>query len=98
VLRFYPRIRRDEIRFLLFEAGTRVLPEIDAKLATVAADVLRRRGADIRVSTAFQSIEPGGVRVGNAVIDAGTIVLTAGIVPSVVASHASQSTHLRSVR
>src|SRR4029078_6709201 len=80
VLRFYPRIRRDEIRFLLFEAGARILPEIDEKLAAVAPSVLRRRGADIRVSTAVQSIEPGGVRVGNERIDAGTIVLAAGIV------------------
>ena len=89
VLRFYPRIRRDEIHFLLFEAGARVLPEIDEKLAAVAANVLRRRGADIRVSTAVQSIEPGRVRLGNEIIDAGTIVLTAGIVPSVVASEMS---------
>jgi NADH dehydrogenase len=86
MLRFYPRIRRDEIRFLLFEAGARVLPEIDEKLAEVAANVLRRRGADIHVSTAVQSIEPGRVRIGNEILDAGTIVLTAGIVPSAVAS------------
>src|SRR5690349_4087332 len=89
VLRFYPRIRRDEIHFLLFEAGARVLPEIDEKLAAVAANVLRRRGADIHVSTPVQSIEPGHVRVGNQIIDAGTIVLTAGIVPSIVASEIS---------
>jgi NADH dehydrogenase len=86
VLRFYPRIRRDEIRFLLFEAGARVLPEIDEKLAAVAANVLRQRGADIHVSTPVRSIEPGRVRVGSGTIDAGTIVLTAGIVPSIVAS------------
>ena len=48
VLRFYPRVRRHEVRFLLFEAGPRVLPEIDEKLAEVAARVLQRRGADIR--------------------------------------------------
>ncbi len=89
VLRFYPRIRRDEIRFLLFEAGARLLPEIDETLAAVATNVLRRRGADIHVSTAVQSIEPGRVRVGQEIIDAGTIVLTAGIVPSVVASEIS---------
>src|SRR3954462_6924380 len=51
VLRFYPRLLREEIRFLLFEAEPRILPEIDEELAVVAADVLRRRGADIRVST-----------------------------------------------
>jgi NADH:quinone reductase (non-electrogenic) len=89
VLRFYPRIRRDEIRFLLFEAGARLLPELDETLAAIAADVLRRRGAEIHVSTAVQSIEPGRARVGNEIIDADTIVLTAGIVPSAVAGEIS---------
>jgi NADH dehydrogenase len=86
VLRFYPRIRRSEVRFMLFEAGARVLPEIDEKLAVVATRVLQRRGADIRVSTPVRSIEAGRVRVANEIIDAGTIVLAAGIVPSVVAT------------
>jgi NADH dehydrogenase len=48
VLRYYPRIRRDELRFYLFEAGPRTLPEIDPKLADVAARVLAERGADVR--------------------------------------------------
>ena len=86
VLRFYPRLRRDEIRFLLFEAGARILPEIDETLAVMAARVLQRRGADIRVSTPVGSIEAGHVRVANEIIEAGTIVLAAGIVPSVIAT------------
>src|SRR3954471_9138620 len=86
VLRFYPRLRREEIRFLLFEAGPRILPEIDPELAAAAARVLQRRGADIRVATAVRAIEPGRVRVGDEIIDASTIVLAAGIVPSVVAA------------
>jgi len=86
VLRFYPRIRRDEVGFRLFEAGPRILPEIDATLAATAARVLQRRGVDIQVSTAVRSIETGRVRLENDTIDAGTIVLTAGIVPSAVAS------------
>src|SRR4029450_85898 len=63
VLRFYPRIRRDEVRFRLFEAGPRILPEIDAKLAAGASRVLQRRGADLRVSTAVRSIEAGRVHL-----------------------------------
>ncbi len=86
VLRFYPRLRRDEVRFLLFEAGARILPEIDEELAVVAAHVLQRRGADIRVSTPVRSIETSGIRVANEIIDAGTIVLAAGTVPSVLAT------------
>jgi NADH:ubiquinone reductase (H+-translocating) len=85
VLRFYPRLRRDEIRFPLFEAGAPVLPEIDEELAVMAARVLQRRGADIRASTPVRSIEAGRVHVANEVI-AGTIVLAAGIVPSAVAA------------
>ena len=86
VLRFYPRIRRDEVCFRLFEAGARILPEIDAKLAAMAARVLERRGVDIHASTAVRSIEAGRVRLENDTIGAATIVLTAGIVPSAVAS------------
>jgi NADH:quinone reductase (non-electrogenic) len=86
VLRFYPRIRRDEMRFLLFEAGPRILPEIEEKLAAVASRVLQRRGADLRAATPVKSIESGRVHLADETIDAGTIVLAAGIVPSAIAS------------
>jgi NADH:ubiquinone reductase (H+-translocating) len=86
VLRFYPRIRRDELSFRLFQAGPRILPELDAQLAATAERVLRRRGVDIQVSTPARSIEATRVRLQNDTVDAGTIVLTAGIVPSNVAS------------
>ena len=89
VLRYYPHIRRDEMRFKLFEAGARILPEIDEKLSAVALRVLQRRGADIRVSTPVRSIEPRCVHLHDQTIDAGTIVLAAGIVPSAVASAVS---------
>ena len=40
VLRFYPRLRRDEVRFRLFEAGPRILPEIDADTIVLAAGIV----------------------------------------------------------
>jgi len=86
VLRYYPRLRRDELRFHLFEAGARTLPEIDPGLATVATQVLERRGADIRVSTPVRAVEPGRVHLADTTIDANTIVLAAGIVPNAVAA------------
>jgi len=86
ILRFYPRLSRRDMRFWLFEAGPRILPEIDEQLAVAAAGVLERRGADIRVSTPVRKIEAGRVHVANEVIDAATIVLAPGIVPSTVAS------------
>src|SRR5262245_16751347 len=86
VLRFYPRLRRDEVSFRLFEAGARILPELDAKLAAAATRVLDRRGVHIRTSTAVRSIETGRVRLANETIDDSTIVLAAGLVPSAVAT------------
>jgi NADH dehydrogenase len=86
VLRFYPRIRRDEIRFSLFEAGPRILPEIDESLGAAATRVLEGRGADIRVATPVKAIEPRRLHLAGETIDAGTIILAAGIVPSTIAS------------
>lgn len=85
VLRYYPRLRRDELRFYLFEAGPRTLPEIDPGLAAVATRVLQRRGADIRAATPVRSIEPGRVHLAEETIEANTIVLAAGIVPNAAA-------------
>jgi NADH:ubiquinone reductase (H+-translocating) len=86
ILRFYPRIRRDELRFHLFEATARILPELDQKLASVATHVLTRRGADLRASTPVRKIEPERVHIDGEIIDASTIVLAAGIVPNVTVS------------
>ena len=85
VLRYYPRLRRDEVRFHLFEAGARILPEIDEQLGVTAMRVLQRRGADIRSGTPVRSLEPGRVHLADETIEAGTIVLAAGIVPNAVA-------------
>jgi NADH dehydrogenase len=87
VLRYYPRIRRDELHFHLFEATPRILPEVDQKLASIATNVLTKRGADIRASTPVRSIEPERVHIDGEIINASTVVLAAGIVPSVAVSH-----------
>ncbi len=88
-LRYYPRIRRDELRFHLFEAGDRLLPEARPFVARYAEKVLRRRGAELKKSTPVQAIEPGVVRWKDGGIEADTIVLASGIVPSVVAAAAA---------
>jgi NADH dehydrogenase len=85
IVRFYPGIDRDEVRFFLFERGPRILPEIEEKLAAYAARVLGgRRGAAIRPGAVVRSIEPGRVHLEDETIETDTIVLSAGIVPSPV--------------
>src|SRR5208283_4085513 len=81
----YRHVSRDEVRFVLLQAGDRIMPEIDTKLADYGARVLGgRRGAEIRVHAPVRAIEPGRVHLPDETIDAETIVLAAGIVPNPV--------------
>lgn len=86
VIRYYPQIRRTELQFDLFEVGDHLLPESTPALGAYADRALRERGADIHLSTAVRSIERGLVRAGDRVIEAETIILAAGVVPSPVAA------------
>jgi NADH:ubiquinone reductase (H+-translocating) len=81
----YKHVDRGEVRFILLEGGGRIMPEIDPKLADYGTAVLRkRRGADVRTGARVQAIEPGTVHLPGETIEAGTIVLAAGIVPNPV--------------
>jgi NADH dehydrogenase len=81
----YPRVNRDEVRFILLQGADRILPEIDSKLADYGARVLgKRRGADIRTHAKVLAIESGKVNLQEETIEAETIVLAAGIVPNPV--------------
>jgi NADH dehydrogenase len=85
IVRFYPGVDRDEVRFFLFERGPRILPEIEEKLAAYATRVLRgRRGAAIRPGAVVRSIAPGRVILEDETIETDTIVLSAGITASPV--------------
>jgi len=67
----------------LLQAGDRIMPEIDPKLADYGARVLAgRHGAELRTHTRVRAIEPGKVQLPDETIEAETIVLAAGIVPS----------------
>jgi NADH dehydrogenase len=81
----YKHVNRSEVRFILLQGGERILPEIDAKLAEYAAHLLDKRlGADIRTKTVVRALSPGTVHLSDETIQAETIILAAGIVPSPV--------------
>lgn len=83
-LRYYPGIQRDELRFHLFEAGPRLLPESKPFLAEYAERLLRRRGVELHAGTPVQEIGPAFIRWADGRVQSQTIVLAAGIVPNVV--------------
>jgi|APTNR8051073442_1049403.scaffolds.fasta_scaffold03060_6 NADH dehydrogenase len=82
-LKYYPKLRPDEIRIVLIQHGARILPELPERLADYAADTLRRRGIDILLKTGVKSASLSGVEIeGGTVIDADTIIGAIGNAPS----------------
>ncbi|HEY7660293.1 MAG TPA: NAD(P)/FAD-dependent oxidoreductase [Actinomycetota bacterium] len=83
----YPTIRRSQMRWVLVEAAGAILPELDAELAAYARASLEERGIEILLHTRLESAEDGIVRLSDGqVFAADTIVWTAGVKPSPLAS------------
>jgi NADH dehydrogenase len=88
IVRYYPRVRRDEMRLFLIQAVERIMPEVPKALAEYASEVLGRRiGVQILTNSPVQSIETGSVHLKDQVIEAETIVLSAGILPAPVVAN-----------
>jgi NADH dehydrogenase len=83
ILRYYPGLRREEIRLYLLEASEKIMPEFSEKLAEYSTRVLsKRKGVSIRVNSPVERITAGQVHLKDETLEASTIVLSAGIVPS----------------
>jgi NADH:ubiquinone reductase (H+-translocating) len=80
ILRYYRRLNRDEIHFHLFHATDRILPEVDPPLAEYATRMLQNRpGVKVYVNAPVQGIDRDCVYLREQSIQAGTIILAAGI-------------------
>jgi NADH:ubiquinone reductase (H+-translocating) len=78
----YPRARLHGMRWVLVEATDRVLPEIDAGLATYALRELRGRGIDIRLGTTLEELSATHARLSTGeTLPTRTAVWTAGVAP-----------------
>jgi len=78
--RTIPQLRRDEQRWVMVEAGSQILPELDPELAEYAADRLRERGIELRTSTRLQRVSDDAVELSDGErLAAETLVWTAGV-------------------
>jgi NADH:ubiquinone reductase (H+-translocating) len=79
----YPRARLHGMRWILVEAASRVLPEIDQELADYALRELRGRGIDIKLETQLKEVGPTSVTLSTGeVVPTTTVVWTAGVAPA----------------
>ena len=85
--RITPEVRHEMQRWVMVEAGARILPELDPELAAYAADRLRERGIELRTSTRLERADDDKVVLSDgSEVPAETLVWTAGVKPSPVAA------------
>lgn len=77
--RDFRAIDPESARIILIEAGPEVLPTYPAPLSAFARRALERLGVAVWTGTPVTDIQGGQVRLGGDLIDAGTILWTAGI-------------------
>jgi NADH dehydrogenase len=73
-------------RFILAEAGPRILPTFDAGLAEKAARSLQRLGVEVLTNSPVTDVTPNGVHLGDDFVSARTVVWAAGVKASVLAT------------
>jgi NADH:ubiquinone reductase (H+-translocating) len=79
-LRYYPVLRDAPQRWVLVDAAPKILPEIPTRLGDYAAELLSRRGVDIRTETTLEEVEPHAARLSDGEeILTSTVVWTAGV-------------------
>lgn len=78
----YPRCRLDGTRWILVEAGDRVMHEIPPALAAFATRELRGRGMEIRTQTRIEEVREDSVRLSDGEeVPTRTLCWTAGVKP-----------------
>jgi NADH dehydrogenase len=78
-------LRREELRWILVEAGDRIMPSVSPELSEYTTNVLRGRGVEIRPNTTIASCVAGRIRFAGRNADDGveanTLIWTADIRP-----------------
>jgi NADH:ubiquinone reductase (H+-translocating) len=59
----HPRLRDQQLRWLLLDVADRVLPELDERLSRTADQVLRQRGVEVRMGLSVEEAGPDRVRL-----------------------------------
>jgi len=86
-LRFYPGLGPGDLRFVLVEAGDRILGELSPALAEHVRRLLEARGVEVALGTRLASAEGGVIRLSDGrAFRADTLVWTAGVRPHPLAA------------
>jgi NADH:quinone reductase (non-electrogenic) len=86
-MRHYPLLRSVPKRWVLVDAGPKILAEVPGKLGAYTATQLRRRGVEILSSSTLASVDEQAITLSDGTrIETETLVWTAGVMPNPVVS------------
>jgi NADH dehydrogenase len=92
--RQHPRLGDVRPRWLLLDVAGRVLPGLDERMSRVAAEVLRRRGVDVRLGVSVAEACPDGVRLSDgSFVATRTLVWCVGVRPDPLVADLGLETH-----
>jgi NADH dehydrogenase len=79
-LRYVPSLEADDMRWVLVEAASRIMPEVSVRLSAYTVDRLAERRIDVRLNTRLESAVDGHIVLSDGEeFDADTLVWTAGV-------------------
>ena len=82
-LKYYKRVRPDDLRVVLLHSGDRLLPELSARLGAFTLRKMQTRGVDVRLGARAALVTDRGVHLDcGEIIQAGTVVCTIGTQPN----------------
>jgi len=82
-LRYYKRVRLEDLRVVLVHSGDRLLPELSAHLGAFTLRKMRRRNVEVRLNARVVSVTDRDVQLESQErISAGTVICTIGTQPS----------------
>jgi len=82
-LRYYKRVRPEDLRVVLLHSGDRLLPELSARLGGFTFRKMQYRGVDVRLGARAAQVTDRGVHLDcGEIIEAGTVVCTIGTQPN----------------
>jgi NADH dehydrogenase len=86
VMKFYPHVRREDVRIVLLEAGKTLLPGLPPRMATYSQHDLQRRGVHVITGDGVKSADDDGLLLESGKrIETRTIIWSAGVRPSSLA-------------
>jgi NADH dehydrogenase len=90
----FPRLARDDLRWLLVDLAPAILPELGPRLGRAAMHVIGERGMEVRLGTTVTAVDDRSVTLSDGTaVPAHTVVWTVGVTPPALVRRLGRPVH-----